>query len=98
MGCGPQNPRRIIHIAIRLNVDRQPSVLAIRESCADRGRSVITDATASLAADVVIVLVHIPQSAWPTADETLPSYKRPIFIFDQRPQLGSQTRQADRAR
>src|SRR5262249_1907855 len=65
---------------------------------ADRGRSVITDATASLAADVVIVLVHIPQSAWPTADETLPSYKRPIFIFDQRPQLGSQTRQADRAR
>jgi hypothetical protein len=73
MGRGPQNTRGVVQIAVGLNVDGQAAVLAICKSCADRRRSVVADTAGTLAADVVIVLVHVPQTARPPTDETLPS-------------------------
>ena len=85
MRCRPQHAGRVVHIAIGLNVDGQPSIFPVCKRSTHGSRRVVADAAATLASDVVVVLIHVPQAAWPTANETLPSDERPIFILDQRP-------------
>ena len=61
MRGGPQDSRRIHQVAVALDVDREPAMLAIGQRRAHRGRRAVADAVPALPADVVIVLVEIPQ-------------------------------------
>src|SRR5204862_7283771 len=52
----------------------------------------------TLAADVAVMLVEVPQPPGPAADEPLPRHERPVVVPDLIPQLRGEPRQADRAR
>ena len=64
MRGGPQDTGCIVQIAVALNVDAQAAVLPVGERRADRGRSAVADAVRSLPADVLVVLIEIPQPQW----------------------------------
>src|SRR5438132_1435294 len=98
MARGPEDARRVIQIAVGLDVDREPSVRAVRERGADGRRRAVAHRTRALAADVLIVLVELPQTPRPAADEALPRHQRPILIVNLGPELAAQAREADRAR
>ena len=97
MRGGPQHAGRVVQIAVGLDVDGQAAMLAIRQRRAHRGRCAVAHAARALPADVLIMLVELPQAVRPIADEALPGNQRPVFVLDQRPQLGGQARQADGA-
>ena len=69
----PKHARGVVHIAVGLDIDREPAVLSVSERGAHGSGRVVADAAATLTADVVIVLIHVPQPARPAADEALPS-------------------------
>ena len=68
----PQHTRGVVQVAVGLNVDRQPAVLPVGERGAHRRRRAIAEGARPLPADILIVLVEVPQSAGPAADESLP--------------------------
>ena len=67
----------------------------VRERGAHGGGRVIADAFAAGAADVLVVLREIPQPQRPVHPA---GDKRPVFVFDLRPQFHRQACCADRAR
>src|SRR5579863_3834806 len=73
----PKNSRRIIEIAIGLDAHRQSAMFAIRQSSAHGSRRAVAHTARALAADVLIMLVELPQPVRPVADETLPRNERP---------------------
>ena len=60
---GPQHAGRVVQIAVALNVDGQPAVLAVGERGADRGGRAVADAVRAMPADVLIVLGRNPTAA-----------------------------------
>ena len=56
MRGGPQHAGRVVQIAVALDVDGQPAVLAIGERRAHGGRRAVADAVGAVPADVLIVL------------------------------------------
>ena len=75
MRRGPQNSRRVHQVAVALNVDGQAAVLAVGQRRAHGRWRAVADAVAARAADVLVVLVEIPQPLRPVADER--SWRRP---------------------
>ena len=64
MRRGPQNSGGIHQIAVILDIHREAAVFPVGERRAHRGGRAVTDAVAAGAADVLIVLVEIPQARW----------------------------------
>src|SRR5437764_11065027 len=92
----PQHTRSVVHITVCLDIDREPPILFVCKRGPHSSRRIVADAATALAADVVIVLIHVPKPSRPSADESLPSDQRPIFIPDERPQLGRKPGKTDR--
>ena len=67
----PQHAWSVVHIAVGLEVNRDAAVLSIGKSRANRCRSSITHAARALAADIVVMLMHIPHASRPAANEAL---------------------------
>ena len=68
----PENARRIVQIAVGLNVDRESTVPSVGQRGADRRRGAVTHRAGTLPADVLMMFVEIPQATRPAADEPLP--------------------------
>ena len=67
-------------------------VFLVRHRRAERRRSHVADAFAARAADVVIVLIEIPEPQRPVADPDRVRNQRPVFVLQLRPQLGGHAR------
>src|SRR5262249_23146139 len=65
---------------------------------ADRGWQVVAQAGTAGAAEVVIVLVHGPEPARPSAHAARHGVERPVEPLDLRPDLGADPRGRDRTR
>src|ERR1700730_9280878 len=65
MRGGPEDAGRVHQIAVTLDIYREAAVFAIGERGADGGGRTVANSVAALRADVVIVLIHIPQALGP---------------------------------
>src|SRR5439155_14745309 len=81
--------------AVALDVDRQPAVPLVRERGPHRRARAVAHPARALSADVLVVLVEVPEAVGPLADEPLPRHERPVLALDLRPQLGGQARDAN---
>jgi hypothetical protein len=94
---GPQDGRRIVEVAIGLDVNREAAMLSVGKSGTYGRRRAIPHATPALPADVVVDLIHLPQSVGPVADKALGRDQRPVFVLYESPQLHRDTGKADGA-
>src|SRR6267142_4371618 len=97
MRGSPQHTRREVEIAISLDIDGEPAVLLVGQGSANGCWRVVADTARALAADVLVVLIEVPELVGPTTNEALPADERPVFILDQRPQLSCETGKTDGA-
>ena len=93
----PQHCRSEEQVAVILNADGQAAILFICERSAHRCGGVVSDAAATLIADVLILLFKRPQPQRPPAEVPENRHQRPILVLDLRPQLGAQAAGADGA-
>ena len=98
MRGGPQHAGRVQQVAVALDVHRQPPVLPVGQRAADRRRRAVADAGAARAAEVLVVLVEVPQPERPAAAVAALGHERPVLVPDLRPELRGQPRGADRRR
>src|SRR5262249_1477727 len=82
MRGGPENPWSKHQVAIILNANGEAAVLAICKCSANRGRCAISHAIAALGTDIVVMLVEVPESLRPTADELAIGNERPVLILN----------------
>ncbi len=67
----PQHARRVVQVAVALNIHRQAAMLAIRQRRAHRRRRAVADAVSAVSAEVLIVLLEIPHPQRPTAEKRI---------------------------
>src|SRR5229473_6279147 len=97
MGGRPQDARLIHQVTIALEIKGYATMLAVCERRAYRRRSAVTDANRSGLPDVLIILLEIPKLLRPATHSVATGYQGPIFVFDLRPQFGSDAGRAERA-
>src|SRR5690348_13728268 len=96
MDSRPQNPRSVVEIAISLNIDRDSIARFGGERGAYRGRRAISHPAGSLPSQVAVRLVVIPELCVMAARKIAGRGQAPVFVHDQRPELGINARGADR--
>src|SRR5438309_706453 len=62
-----------------------------------RRRRAVADPVGALSADVLVVLVEVPQSCRPVTQEHHVGDERPVFLLDLVPEFGGQPRSGDGA-
>ena len=100
MRRGPEDARRVHHVAIGLDGDREAPVLLVGERGADRGRRAVADAAAARVTEPLIPLVEIPEPPRPVrlVVAVIARDERPVVVPDLRPHFGAESRNAHRAR
>src|SRR4029079_1534008 len=94
----PQYAWRVIQIAVGLDVDHDlPAALGCKRR-PDRRRCAVAHATRTLASEIAVRLFVNPQLSVVRAVEVARRREYPIFVFDERPQLGVDARGRNRSR
>src|SRR5882757_1746054 len=95
---GPQNPGGVHQVPIALDGNSEAAVFFVGEGRAQRGRGSVADAVAAGTSDGLMVFVEIPETHGPVADPwRCLGGKRPVLVFNLRPELGAQAGNADGA-
>ncbi len=95
MRRGPEHAGRVEHVAVALDVHRQAPVLLVGERAAHRGRRPVADARAARVAQVLIVLLEVPEPEGPAAAVAALGDERPVLVADDGPELGGHPPGAD---
>src|SRR5215208_2766229 len=86
MRCGPQRTRRIHHVAVTLERDREAAeCLSAMRGADGRGQAIAEAGTAG-AAQEAVMLVEIEDARRPLADIAA-LHEGPVLVLDRRPGL-----------
>src|SRR5262249_24474547 len=67
MSCGPEHARRVHEISVILDIHRQTPILLVCEGCSNSRWSAISHTCSAGAANVLVILVDIPETCRPVA-------------------------------
>ena len=87
MLCGPQHTRRIVEIAVSLDVDHDLLAASGSERGANRRWRAIPYAAGPLSAKIAVGLIAIPQLRVVRTGEVAWRSENPVLVNDQRPEL-----------
>ncbi len=96
MHRGPENAGGVVHVAIGLDIDDDAIARFRRQARAHGCGRAVTHAAGALPAQVAIRLVVLPKLYVVAAGETAGGGEAPVFVHDQRPELGVNAGRADR--
>ena len=98
MCCRPERARRVVDVAITLDVDDKTAARPGGERGARACADAVADPGRTLAAEVAVGPVVRPEVDMMCTGECARGGETPVFVLDQRPQLRVDPRGTDRAR